>query len=191
MKLRHLIFANLIVVSLGLQGCAAIFVGGGAGVALSAHDRRTIGTQIDDKAMARKIREQIQANETLKEHTNVNVHVYNRVVLLVGQVPNNELKRQIQSAAESIKHIRKLHNQLRIENELAISSQTHDLWLASKVKSKLLADKRVDVLNVKIVVEDSEVFLMGLVKKQEADAVVEIVRNVSGVVKVIKAFEET
>jgi osmotically-inducible protein OsmY len=183
----RIIFTIFIFTS--LQGCAAFLVGGGASVALSAHDRRTIGTQIDDKTMVRKIKEQLKANEILKEHANINIHAYNRVVLLVGQVPNNDLKRQVQAAAQSIKHIRKLHNQVRIEPPIAVTTKTNDLWLASKVKSKLLADKRVDVLNVKVVVEDSEVFLMGIVKTDEADAIVDIVRHVKGVTKVVKAFE--
>lgn len=181
----------LLLASLLLQSCAAFIVGGGAGAALSVHDRRTIGGQIDDKSLTRKINDEFEQAQLVDDLVNVNVQVYNRVVLLVGQVPNNQVKRQLQVAAEKVKHIRKLHNQIRVEQPLAASSKTHDFWLASKVKSQLLADKRVDVLNIKVVVEDSEVFLMGIVSPEEADVVVDIVRNVSGVIKVVKAFELT
>ena len=63
------------------------------------------------------------------------------------------------------------------------------MWLVSKIKTKLLADKRVDGLHIDVAVENSEVFLMGLVSESEADIAVEIARNVSGVTQVIKAFE--
>jgi len=42
---------------------------------------------------------------------------------------------------------------------------------------------------VKIVTENSVVYLMGLVTKEEAEAAVDIARNTSGVTKVVKVFE--
>ena len=53
----------------------------------------------------------------------------------------------------------------------------------------MIADKRIDGLHVKVVVEDSEVFLMGLVSNNEANIAVDIARNTKGVVKVVKVFE--
>ena len=87
------------------------------------------------------------------------------------------------------KNIKKLHNQVRIGSPIAASSSTNDLWLESKIKTKLLADKRIDGLHIDVAVEDSEVFLMGIVSQSEADISVDIARNVSGVTQVIKAFE--
>jgi osmotically-inducible protein OsmY len=67
----------------------------------------------------------------------------------------------------------------------------NDVWLASKIKTKLIADKRIDGLHIQIEVENGEVFLMGLVSEQESNIAVEITRNISGVKQVIKAFEYT
>ena len=39
------------------------------------------------------------------------------------------------------------------------------------------------------ITENDEVFLMGIVSKKEADAAVEVTRNISGVNRVFKAFE--
>ena len=44
-------------------------------------------------------------------------------------------------------------------------------------------------LNIKVVTENAEVFLMGLVQGPEADKAVEIARHVEGVSRVVKAFE--
>ena len=46
-----------------------------------------------------------------------------------------------------------------------------------------------DVTRVKVVTENSVVYLMGLLTSQEADAVTDKARNVSGVTKVIRLFE--
>jgi osmotically-inducible protein OsmY len=69
------------------------------------------------------------------------------------------------------------------------SVTAHDLWLSSKIKTQLIADKRIDGLNIEIEVENGEVFLMGLVSTQKANLAVEVTRNIKGVKQVIKAFE--
>jgi osmotically-inducible protein OsmY len=45
--------------------------------------------------------------------------------------------------------------------------------------------------HVKVLTEAGVVYLMGLVTQQEGDAAVEIARNTSGVVRVVKVFEYT
>jgi osmotically-inducible protein OsmY len=44
---------------------------------------------------------------------------------------------------------------------------------------------------VKVVTENSVVYLIGIVTQAEADAAAEIARNTSGVTKVVKVFEYT
>ena len=46
-----------------------------------------------------------------------------------------------------------------------------------------------DPTRVKVVTEDSTVYLMGLLRRKEADAVVERARRVGGVQRVVKIFE--
>ena len=52
-----------------------------------------------------------------------------------------------------------------------------------------MTDERIDGLHIEVEVEDSEVFLMGLVNDSEASIAVDIARNVNGVARVVKAFE--
>ena len=184
---------KLIALTLGscllLQGCAALLVGAGVGAASAAHDRRTLGTQVDDKTTASRISVALGQNEGLKQRTNINVHVFNGSTLLVGQAPSQALIAEVQQTVEKVKNIGKLHNQIRLASPIQTSTSAHDLWLASKIKTILVADKRIDGLHVHVAVEDSEVFLMGLVSQNEANIAVDIVRNVDGVAQVIKAFE--
>lgn len=182
------IIAGLLLLGL-LQGCAAVVVGAGVGAASVVHDRRTLGTQVDDKTMAGRIISSLGENETLKNEANVNVHVYNGVALLYGQAPNDDLKRLAYQSAAQIKQVKKIHNLVRIGSPVATTTSANDVWLASKVRAQLLADERIDGLHISVTVEDSEVFLMGLVNQQEADTAVDIARNVSGVARVVKAFE--
>ncbi|TMN32424.1 BON domain-containing protein, partial [Pseudoalteromonas piscicida] len=95
-------------------------------------------------------------------HANISVVSVNGVVLLVGQVSNVEMRTEAEAALKTVPAIRRVHNQLRIGSNIGITTQTHDTWLTSKVKTKLLADENVSGNNIKVVTENAEVFLMGL-----------------------------
>ena len=181
--------ALIFSIGLVLQGCAVLVVGAGVGAVSAAHDRRSLGAQVDDKTAYSRLSTALGKNTAIKEQTNINVHVFNGTALLVGQAPTDDLIRQIQLVADSVKNINKLHNQVRIGSPISASTTTKDVWLGSKIKTKLLADNRIDGLHIDVAVENSEVFLMGIVSQSEADIAVEIARNVTGVSQVIKAFE--
>jgi osmotically-inducible protein OsmY len=188
-KMKNQQLALIFVGIIAIQGCAAVVVGAGVSAASAAHDRRTLGTQLDDKTAGSRLSIALSKDETINTQTNINVHVFNGTALLLGQAPNEQLIRKAQALAESVKNIKKLHNQIRIASPISTATRSHDLWLASKIKTKLLSDKRIDGLHVEVEVEYSEVFLMGLVSEKEASIAVDIARNVDGVKQVIKAFE--
>ncbi len=172
-----------------LQGCAAAVVAGTTGAVAAANDRRTLGSQIDDNNIEIKASLALSEIERLSKHANVNIVSFNGIVLISGQVANEEMKNEAYRAIENIQGIRKIHNQLRIGSNTGITTKTHDTWLTSKVKTRLLADENVSGHSIKVVTENGEVFLMGLVSAQEADQAVDIARNISGVERVIKVFE--
>lgn len=172
-----------------LQSCAGLIIGAGMGAASVAHDRRTIGTQVDDTSVASRIATSMLQDPPIHEQTNISVQVFNGTALLVGQAPTQELIQRAQQVASSVKNIKKLHNQVRLGSPIPASVVANDTWLASKVKTKLIADKRIDGLHIEIEVENGEVFLMGLVSEKESSIAVDITRNVKGVKQVIKAFE--
>lgn len=63
-----------------------------------------------------------------------------------------------------------------------------DIWIIIKVCLQFLSIDQVKFLNVKVIMENSEVFLMGLVIDCEGWVVVDIVSWVSGVFWVIIVF---
>ncbi|MBQ4856833.1 division/outer membrane stress-associated lipid-binding lipoprotein [Pseudoalteromonas sp. MMG007] len=183
---RSLIVLGTVVL---LQGCAAAVVAGTASAVTAANDRRTIGSQIDDNNIEIKASIALSEVERIEKFANVDAVSVNGIVLLVGQVPNEEIKNEAQRTIENVSGIRKIHNQIRIGSNIGITTQTHDSWLTSKVKAQLLTAKDISSNNIKVVTENAEVFLMGLVSDAESTQAVNIARNVSGVERVIKAFE--
>ena len=179
----------LLVIASWLSGCAAALIAGAAGTASAVNDRRTLGNQIDDNAIEIKASAYIVDEEALNKHVNINAVSVNGILLLIGQSPNDMLKDRVVKLMRGIPGVRKLHNQIRIGTPVSISTKTHDAWLTSKVKLQLLTDERIDGTHIKVVTENSEVFLMGLVSQQEANIAADISRNVNGVARVYKAFE--
>ncbi|MEL0639866.1 division/outer membrane stress-associated lipid-binding lipoprotein [Pseudoalteromonas aliena] len=183
---RSLIVLSAVVL---LQGCAAAVVAGTASAVTSANDRRTIGSQIDDNNIEIKASIALSEVERLEKFANISAVSVNGIVLLVGQVANEEMRSEALRTVEGISGIRKIHNQIRIGSNIGITTQTHDSWLTSKVKAQLLTEKNISSNNIKVVTENAEVFLMGLVSDSESNQAVNIARNVSGVERVIKVFE--
>ncbi|HAS22513.1 MAG TPA: BON domain-containing protein, partial [Idiomarina loihiensis] len=109
-------------------------------------------------------------------------------VLLVGQVPSEALKRRAQDVIKDTNGINKIFNQLRIGSKASAAVRAGDSWITSKVKLKFANNKSIDATNIKVVTENAEVFLLGHVSQAEADAAVEVARNVDGVERVIKAL---
>ena len=183
---RSLIVLGTVVL---LQGCAAAVVAGTASAVTAANDRRTIGSQIDDNNIEIKASIALSEVERLEKFANISAVSVNGIVLLVGQVANEEMRNEAQRTIEGVSGIRKIHNQIRIGSNIGITTQTHDSWLTSKVKGQLLTAKDISSNNIKVVTENAEVFLMGLVSDSESTQAVNIARNVSGVERVIKVFE--
>ena len=187
MNHARLLVPALLVVS--LSGCAAAVVTGAAATANALHDRRTVGSQIDDTAIEFKFATELARHPGLEKQSRISATSVNGIVLLTGQVANDQLKRQAGELASRLAGVRKVHNQLRIGLSDSLSQPVKDSWITAKVKSQLLADAELDALHIKVVTEQGEVFLMGLVRPEEADKAVAIARQVDGVRQVFKAFE--
>lgn len=173
-----------------LSGCVAVVAGGAAVSAVTvSEDPRTLGTQIDDTSRAVAIRSSLKEVPAIEQDANIDVHVFNKVALLYGQASNANIKAEAERVALKASDVSVVHNQIRVANSIAGSTAAHDVWLSSKVKGNLLTSDDVNFLQIDVIVEDSEVFLMGIVSATEASKAIEIARNINGVVKVYNVFE--
>lgn len=172
-----------------LHGCAPVIVAGAGTAAVAAHDRRTVGAFVDDGAIEIKIRNAISADETLRKEAHINITSMNGIVLLSGEAPTDEHRDQILGQARAVAGIRQIANEIRVAPRATFGSRSHDTWLTTKVKTKMVRTEDLDSTRVKVVTENSAVYLLGLVTKKEAELATEAARTVSGVTRVVKLFE--
>ena len=185
----------LLVVSLTsslLYGCAAAVVGGAATGASAAHDRRTVGTFIDDEGIELKARLAIFDDKTLNSHIHINIISINGVVLLVGQAPTEAERQRATELTQAVPKVRLVHNEMAIAAPNSYMTRSSDSLITAKVKTALFSIKDLkefDPTRVKVVTENGIVYLMGILKHTEADAVTDAASQVGGVQKIVKLFE--
>jgi osmotically-inducible protein OsmY len=85
--------------------------------------------------------------------------------------------------------VRGIYNEIAVAGNSALSSRGNDSYITGKVKARFVDQQKFNPVHVKVVTESSVVFLLGMVKRKEADDAVEIARTTSGVQKVVKLFE--
>ena len=144
---------------------------------------------MDDQKIEFEAYAKLSQHEALDDNANLQVISVNGSVLVIGQAPNTYLRDLAIKSINEVGLIIQLHNQIRISNTTSITTRSNDIWLTSKVKTALFGSDELDATNIKVVTENGEVFLMGLVTEAQANEAVNIARNVSGVNRVFKIFE--
>ena len=170
-----------------LQGCFPVAaVGVGTGV-MMAQDRRTAGAYVEDGAIEAKVFDHIV--KRYKDNVHVNTTSFNRNVLISGEAPSDAVKTEIGRLVSGIENVRNVSNELVVSGTSSLTSRSSDSLITSDVKLRFVGDKRFSAEHVKVVTENGTVFLMGIVKRAEADAATEVASTTGGVQRVVKLFE--
>lgn len=170
-----------------ITACVPVVVGGAAAGGAMAADRRTSGVFVEDQNI--KLKASHSIDDVVTDLSHVNVTSYKGNVLLTGEVPDEITKTKVGDAVKAVESVRNVTNELAIGPESSLSSRTNDSYITSKVKAQFVSENRFPANYVKVVTENSVVYLMGYVTQAEGDAAAEIARNTTGVDKVVKVFE--
>lgn len=186
--LRPLSKAVLCVALLSsLQGCIAVVAGAAVGGAFATVDRRSLGAQTEDKAIAVKADTRLPG--IVGDAGHVNVNSYNRKVLLTGEVRDEAMKRAVENEVRSIANVDTVTNELEIAGPSSYTSRSSDALITSKVKLSLADKNTIKATSFKVVTERGNVYLMGLVTQREGNIAAQVAQGVAGVMRVTKIFE--
>lgn len=177
-----------------LCGCTAAVVGGVVVATVVATDKRSTGTVIDDQTIEFAVIDHLHNDPGIGPEDHIKVEVYEAVVLLVGEVEEPATRQLASQIASGVENVERVVNELEVAPEADTGERLENAWLTTKVNSALLTENPVpglDTTRIKVVSSRNNVYLMGLVTREEGKAVAEVARNVSGVEKVIKVFSYT
>ena len=187
-RLHAMLALALVALPTLLAGCVPMLVAGAAGTALVATDRRSAGAQLDDTTVEGKIGQ--YARSRWGDRAHLSVTSYNGVVLLTGEVPDEAGKTAMTEFAKGVDRVRSVQNEIVVAAPSEIGSRTNDTYLTSVVKTRFLeATDRFSATHVKVVTDRGVVYLMGLVRRAEADAAAQIAASTKGVARVVKVVE--
>lgn len=171
-----------------LQGCVPAVVGAGAAAGvMTAHDRRTTGTQTDDEGLEWKAAQQVPENYQANAH--LNFTAFNRRLLITGEVPSEEARNVIGERVGKLEGVKEVFNETVVGAASSLSSRTNDSYVTSKVKARLVDEKTLSANHLKVVTEAGVVYLMGLVTEREGKVAVAVTRTTAGVRKVVNLTE--
>lgn len=187
---RKLILSTLLstAIIVGLSGCAAALVGATAVGISAATDTRSVGTQLDDQTIEIRTITALKGEDRL-DNSRVQVVSFNRAVLLLGQVSDSSLRDLATHIVRNVEGVQRVHNELQVAPVISLGQISKDTYITSKIKAKFVTDEMIKATDIKVVTENAEVALMGIVTREVADHAIEITRNTNDVKRVIDAFE--
>jgi osmotically-inducible protein OsmY len=197
MKIHLYRIILLLVIALPfLNGCILAVAGGAAVGAGVVHDRRDASVVVADRRIALSAGDAINRDRDFIHNDNyVKTIVYNGVMLLCGQVQMAELKQRAQALVGNLDGVKRVVNEIEVvEEPRGFWRRRQDNAMTARVKTALLDITSMpgfDPTRVNVTVVDGTAFLMGSVSHEEAEATIDVARNVAGIDKVVKVFEYT
>ncbi len=191
MRLKSLHRNLFLALVLFTSSCTAILVEttGDQGISEDPTER-TAGARIEDQSIETKVIVNMKSQEPAFKKANFDVISHNGVVLLVGQVASVELKnRASEIASQASSKIKRIHNELEVAGKTGLLARSNDTWIATKVRTQLLANKSVPSGQVRVIAENGSIYLMGIIDQASGDNAALLARNISGVTRVVKVFE--
>jgi len=134
MKRTLLSLAVAAVLSTQLTACFPIIVGGVAGTAMVAGDRRTSGALVDDEGIEVKAAPQL-ASKLPDAH--VNVTSFNRTVLMTGEVPDDAARMSAEMVVRGLPGVVRVYNYTVVAVPSSFGQRSNDSWITSKVRGRL------------------------------------------------------
>ena len=171
-----------------LQSCVPLLIGAGVGAGvMMSDDRRSSATMLEDQTIEIKAKNRLSEKHG-NDHT-ISITSFNRVVLLTGQTPSEEMKQDAPILVLEVPNVRNVQNEITISGTSSVTSRASDTLLTSRVKGRLAQNKDVGANHVKVVTENGTIYLMGLVSRAEAESAAQTAATTGGAQRVVKVFE--
>ena len=184
------ILIALLISSVFLSSCTPIIQGAAAvtTVATMANDRRTIGEILDDKTLYINLGS-IVSKDPLLDNAHINFNVYNKSVLITGEVPNDDLKDYLEELVQTkAPKTNQLINEVAVMPNSSYLTRAKDGVISLQIEALFLDQEVFHPAHISILTERGAVYLMGSVTKREAEHATNIASKAKNVKKVVKLF---
>jgi osmotically-inducible protein OsmY len=158
-----------------LSGCFGVALLGVTTGVLVATDRRSVGAQTDDTAIELKAGSYLR--QEIRDASHITITSYNRRVLLTGEVPTEAVKTEVGNEIAKVENVLGVWNELEVTANSSFATRANDSYITSKIRARFIDNGEFSPNHVKVVTENSVVFLLGVVNQREADRAIQIART--------------
>lgn len=191
--MRYVLWLVLLVNSLLLVACKTAPVNDSTtSQSVAKPDRRTPDIIASDRSIERAALEELADNQELISRSHINVHAYNGLALLTGEVPNEAVKTNVLDIVRVIPQVKMIRDSLVIAQPINSTTRANDAQLTAQVNAALQQIHTLpnfDPAMVKVVTENGVVYLMGRVSREEGNVVINVTRLQPNVKQIITVFE--
>ncbi len=188
---KLLISAILIANSLLLTGCLPVIQGAStvSTIITTTNDRRSTGEVLDDRTIMFKMFAWSSQDLMLKD-AHLNFMVYNKRVLITGEVPSNAaLEYTIKQAKIQDPKIKQVFNEITVGPNSGLLSRSKDTVITSQVETLFHDQEVFHPTLVRVMTEGQTVYLMGAVTKREAQSAVKLASKAKWAKRIVKRFD--
>lgn len=161
-----------------LNGCAPLVIGGGAAAATAAVQERGFKATVSDTVIHAKI------NDKWYEHDkelfrDAGVQVTEGRVLLTGRVQSQQARIDAVRLAWQVQGVKEVINEIQLAKKGEGSTFLRDTEISTKLKAKILLDRKVRSINYSIETVAGVIYLMGIAQNEaELERVKDHARNI-------------
>jgi osmotically-inducible protein OsmY len=187
---KVIILSALLISSTILSSCIPIVQGAAAvtTVVTMSNDRRTMGEILDDKTLYMNL-VNIVSKDSMLDDTHINFNVYNKSVLMAGEVPTDDLKNYLEETVKKkASKMNQLINEVAVMPNSSYLNRARDGVISVQIEALFLDQEVFHPAHVSVLTERATVYLMGSVTKREAEHATNVASKAKNVKQVVKLF---
>jgi len=181
-------FTALALATTVLAGCTTL-AKVGVGPSVAEPGTRTTSSRINDFTLAQSVRVDIYKMVPAAKDARIEVISFYQSVLLVGEVPNADIKAQIGAVAKRYTDVKVVHNELSIGLNRSISDRLGDDLLERKANFSLLSADGLRSSQATVTAINGTLYLMGKLTQRETDRAIVRLQALDGVTRIVKIVD--
>ncbi|WP_068858187.1 BON domain-containing protein [Perlucidibaca aquatica] len=181
-------FTALALATTVLAGCTTL-AKVGVGPSVAEPGTRTTSSRINDFTLAQSVRVDVYKMVPAAKDARIEVVSFYQSVLLVGEVPNADIKAQIGAVAKRYTDVKVVHNELSIGLNRSISDRLGDDLLERKANFSLLSADGLRSSQATVTAINGTLYLMGKLTQRETDRAIVRLQALDGVTRIVKIVD--
>ena len=174
-----------------LSGCAQMLAAASGPQPVGNNEsQRTLSERIEDISIEKTAAINLYKADPEFKNAHVLFMSFYGNVLIAGQVSNDKLKQLAQTTVLALRDVKQVHNELTISTHTnSYLNRAKDSILSAKISTALKFTKGFPSNQIKILVEDGVVFVMGKLTHAQTEQAIALIKATPDIKKIVKMID--